>query len=72
MPLYEYQCDDCGEPFEKMVRISEAANGQACPQCGSQQTHKQISTFASATKSSGASFTGASSSSCATGGSRFS
>jgi putative FmdB family regulatory protein len=43
MPLYEYQCNDCGEDFEKMVRFSEAERLQACPKCDGQDTHKKIS-----------------------------
>jgi len=70
MPLYEYHCQECGENFEKMVRISEAGNSPECPQCGSPQTHKQISTFAS--KMSGTAFSSGAASSCASSGSRFS
>lgn len=44
MPIYEYVCDTCGEPFEKIVRMSEADQLPACPHCESQVTHKKIST----------------------------
>ena len=47
MPLYEYQCKDCGDEFEKMVRFSEADQNPACPVCQSQNTKKKISVFAS-------------------------
>jgi putative FmdB family regulatory protein len=47
MPLYEYQCHDCGKEFEKMVRFSEADQNPACPDCQSQDTKKKISSFAS-------------------------
>ncbi len=43
MPIYEYECDRCGEPFEKMVRFSEADLLPACPKCESKDTHKKIS-----------------------------
>lgn len=46
MPIYEYQCSDCGQPFEKMVRFSEADQNPPCPSCQSQNTKKQLSTFA--------------------------
>jgi putative FmdB family regulatory protein len=46
MPLYEYQCSDCGSEFEKMVRFSEADQAQACPTCRGQNTRKKISAFA--------------------------
>jgi putative FmdB family regulatory protein len=47
MPLYEYQCNDCGEEFEKMVRFSEANHSPICPSCQSQDTSKKISKIAS-------------------------
>lgn len=47
MPLYEYQCNDCGKEFEKMVRFSEADQKPPCPFCCGQDTHKKISYFAS-------------------------
>lgn len=47
MPLYEYQCHDCGNEFEKMVRFSEADQAQACPACQGKDTRKKISTVAS-------------------------
>lgn len=46
MPLYEYQCNDCGEEFEKMVPFSQANQSQPCPFCQSQDTRKKISTIA--------------------------
>ena len=47
MPIYEYQCNECGEEFEKMVRFSEANESLSCPSCQSQDTRKKISTIAS-------------------------
>jgi putative FmdB family regulatory protein len=47
MPLYEYQCINCGKQFEKMVRFSEGVQNQACPACQSQDTRKKISMIAS-------------------------
>ena len=55
MPIYEYQCSDCGQPFEKMVRFSEASQNPPCPTCQSQNTRKQLSTFAALGSSSGGS-----------------
>ncbi len=40
MPLYEYQCTQCNDVVEVLVRGSEKP---ACPQCGSQQLDKQLS-----------------------------
>lgn len=47
MPLYEYICENCGQQFEKLVRLSEADLAPQCPFCGSSETHKQISRLAS-------------------------
>jgi len=47
MPLYEYQCDDCGHNFEKLVRFSDPkVNKPVCPDCQSDNTHKRLSTIA--------------------------
>lgn len=44
MPLYEYVCDACRTPFEKLVaRWGDAVD---CPGCGSARVEKQLSTFA--------------------------
>lgn len=45
MPIFEYQCDDCGTKFEKLVR-SASANGVVCPSCGDSHLTQQFSTFA--------------------------
>jgi len=45
MPIYEYKCTDCGEKFEKLVRLSDANGQQVCPRCGSVQTKRQVSAF---------------------------
>ncbi len=62
MPLYEYVCNDCGQPFEKMMRFSELNQTPSCPTCAGINTSKQISLFASSgsSSSSGASSCGSS------------
>lgn len=49
MPLFEFACDDCGQPFEELLLGSSAINDVTCPACSSQQVKKKISTFASRT-----------------------
>lgn len=53
MPIYEYQCEDCGTRHEKIVM----ARGQAieCPKCASKKQTVQLSVFSAAGKSSGGS-----------------
>ena len=52
MPLYEYQCRDCGHRFEILQRIGEGAEGLVCPSCGEKRLDNQLSTFASGAGSS--------------------
>lgn len=46
MPIYEYACQDCGHPFEMLVRSDTVP---ACPKCQSTQLEKQLSVFATST-----------------------
>jgi putative FmdB family regulatory protein len=39
MPLYTYQCQDCGAEFELLVRASDVP---ACPSCGSEKLQQQV------------------------------
>ncbi|MBX2803820.1 MAG: zinc ribbon domain-containing protein [Myxococcales bacterium] len=40
MPIYEYQCSECGHRFERLVRIG--ADAPPCPEC-SAEVRKLIS-----------------------------
>ena len=40
MPLYEYRCDACGQPEEKLESLS-APQSHACPGCGAQEGMKR-------------------------------
>ena len=42
MPIYEYQCQDCGESLEKLQKMSDAPL-TLCPSCGEQSLKKQVS-----------------------------
>lgn len=39
MPLYEYQCEDCGEWTERL-RFTRVADAEMCPVCGGRQVRK--------------------------------
>ncbi|HET7484993.1 MAG TPA: zinc ribbon domain-containing protein [Solirubrobacterales bacterium] len=41
MPIYEFECEDCGERFEELT--SSDTQALACPACGSKQTHRLLS-----------------------------
>ena len=45
MPVYEYQCQECGEKFEKFVRFMNSALEIECPECGGRKVNKLISAF---------------------------
>jgi putative FmdB family regulatory protein len=46
MPLYEYECEGCGERFEALVSSQTKDQTRACPACGSLKTGRVASTFA--------------------------
>jgi putative FmdB family regulatory protein len=34
MPLYEYQCENCGDRFERIRKFSDPPLDEPCPKCG--------------------------------------
>jgi putative FmdB family regulatory protein len=74
MPLYEFRCSDCGVKFEKLLGMSAADRGTACPDCGG-SGRRLVSAFAAFRKgesgqvqSVGGGCAGCSSGSCASCG----
>jgi putative FmdB family regulatory protein len=51
MPLYEYECQECGLRFERLERASELRDG-VCPDCG-EVAHRLIGAPALQFKGSG-------------------
>jgi putative FmdB family regulatory protein len=47
MPIYDYNCQACGHPFEALVRSDTTP---ACPKCGSTALEKRVSSIAPAGK----------------------
>jgi len=43
MPMYEYVCMKCEQHFEELVRGDQEVS---CPQCGTTNVSRQLSTFA--------------------------
>lgn len=66
MPLYEFECQECKENFEKLVRLV-GVQDVVCPRCGSARTQKKLSLFASNSRGTG-SASADSGSNCAPGG----
>lgn len=52
MPIYEYQCQDCGHQLEKLQKISDPALTE-CPNCNSQGLKKLVSAAGFQLKGSG-------------------
>jgi len=48
MPIYEFDCRACNQPFELMISFSRLGDAK-CPKCGSANVHRLISTFAART-----------------------
>jgi putative FmdB family regulatory protein len=44
MPIYDYRCKKCKEPFEVLKSIRESDNMELCPHCNSEcdKTHRVI------------------------------
>jgi putative FmdB family regulatory protein len=51
MPIYEYQCEECGVRFERMQSMS-APSVAVCPECGG-HVHRVISSVGVIFKGSG-------------------
>lgn len=47
MPIYEYECKQCGEKFELMRRVDANDREIACPKCGTQHPRRHVSLFSS-------------------------
>jgi putative FmdB family regulatory protein len=40
MPYYDYECNDCNNPFDIYRSIKVAAGNVVCPKCGSLDTRQ--------------------------------
>jgi putative FmdB family regulatory protein len=45
MPIYEYQCVNCGQKFEVRQAIGEDGSGLSCPKCHAGEPKKLFSSF---------------------------
>ncbi|MCB8981102.1 MAG: zinc ribbon domain-containing protein [Ardenticatenaceae bacterium] len=53
MPMYDFACRECGEVFEKKLKMSESSDPQICPTCGSGDTRRHMSSTAFAVAGGG-------------------
>jgi putative FmdB family regulatory protein len=65
MPIYEYQCDQCGHEFESLVFGCEAP---VCPTCESHQVTRLMSCCGFVSKSAGGQTVSSSAASSSCGG----
>ncbi len=56
MPIYEYQCEDCGNVFEALVFSGQTDS--TCPKCGSSRLVKLMSPSAAYSGASSSSLPG--------------
>ncbi|HKF83443.1 MAG TPA: zinc ribbon domain-containing protein [Solirubrobacterales bacterium] len=43
MPIYEFECEECGGRFEELMPSGQSA---ACPSCGSERSRRLLSSVA--------------------------
>ncbi|MCR4399972.1 MAG: zinc ribbon domain-containing protein [Syntrophomonadaceae bacterium] len=53
MPFFDFRCQQCGQQFEKKVSNAEKSSVR-CPECGGSDVKQMISSFFTASTSSGA------------------
>lgn len=44
MPIYDFECKECGNRFEVWCKISEREDEHPCPMCKSKHTSNKITT----------------------------
>ena len=67
MPIYEYDCQSCGDSFDKLVRSTATVTKVTCPACSSGEVKKRLSLFSSKT-AGGITASAGSAANCAPGG----
>lgn len=68
MPIYEFDCNNCGDSFDKLVRSAAAIDQVTCPDCHSNDVKKKLSLFSSHGNQSRPVSTASSAAACAPGG----
>jgi putative FmdB family regulatory protein len=53
MPQYDFVCQDCRNPFSKILTVEEYEKGKiVCPKCGSRKVEQQVFPFHTVTSKS--------------------
>lgn len=66
MPIFEFQCEECGEVFEELV-LGNKIDGVKCKKCKGSKVHKLISQVAFKAGGKFVSSSGSSCGSCSSG-----
>ena len=45
MPIYSYKCKKCGKIFDLLVGVTSEKMEKKCPNCGSRDIEKQVTSF---------------------------
>jgi len=53
MPMYDYQCSDCGKSYDVFHKVREVVEDVVCPDCNSAKHVRLISAPAISMKGSG-------------------
>lgn len=56
MPIYEFKCTKCGNSYESLCFRVSGEDRSPCPSCGSQESEKLMSSFASLSSGGGSGF----------------
>jgi putative FmdB family regulatory protein len=46
MPIFEYECEECGHPFQQLVMKAEETKTLVCPKCGATRLRRLVSRVA--------------------------
>jgi len=68
MPIYEFDCANCGDSFDKLVRSMSAVSSVTCPSCDSPDVKKKVSLFSSKMAGGSIGASASSAPSCSPGG----
>ena len=53
MPIYEYECKECGYKFEVLQRLDQDDSDLICPKCNAKKPVRVFSVFSSGDSSCG-------------------
>jgi putative FmdB family regulatory protein len=45
MPIYVFECSQCGTVYERLMKVDENYDNLECPSCGETKPNKRVTTF---------------------------